>query len=137
LRTYYCTPTINFIVLVFCALFLFGCDQTTAKKPYGAPNEMMITQQTQINYLTVHYYALRTCMICHENRTGPYFPTYETLVSNITEVKNAITGNEMPPRGDRFSSLDACQKLVLNTWVTAGMPLEGGPTLGAPSNACY
>jgi hypothetical protein len=126
-------PIISLILLVT----LSGCGDTTAKKPYGQPTDMVIDAQTKVNYLTVHYFALRTCMMCHQDRLGPFFPTYETLKANIGKVSDAIVGDDMPPVGARFNALTACQKLVLSHWIADGLPIEGGTTLGASGNACY
>lgn len=117
-------------------IFLIGCDEGIKKK-FGEPPNLEITSETEIDYLTVYYYALPACMRCHIDTQSPNLSTYKSLVSKIGAVQNTILTGEMPPAGNGYEALSACQKLVLNTWISRGMPIENGISLGAAGNACY
>lgn len=129
MRTFFCMAITSF--------FLVGCGQRSQKKPFGVPGDMKITSATTADYITVHYYALRYCMNCHRDRVHPIFSDYYSLKESAQEIKDQITSDNMPPQEDGYSALTACQKLIFNTWLDAGMPKSGGPTLGAAGNACY
>lgn len=128
------TTIYKFSFILF--IVLLGCDEGTKQK-FGEPPNFQITQDTQIDYLTVYYYSLPACMKCHIDTESPNLSSYKSLVSKIDSVQHTIVTGEMPPTGNGYSSLSACQKLVLNTWITRGMPAENGTNLGAPGNACY
>lgn len=132
------TPIFSFAAVAAAAVFLvLGCGSRTQKKPYGAPTDMTIDSTTTIDFLNVYYYSLRTCVRCHRDRINPDLSTYDAIKSNIVEIQEQISGNQMPPEDDGYDHLTACQKLVLNSWINAGLPKKNGSTLGAPGNACY
>ena len=127
--------TIYKLSFVLC-LFLLGCDKGIKQK-FGEPPNFRITSETEINYLTVYYFALPACMKCHIDSQRPNLSTYKSLVSEIDEVQDQISSGSMPPTENGFLPLSTCQQLVLTTWVSRGMPAKGGTSLGAPGNACY
>lgn len=118
------------------SIALLGCDEGIKQK-FGEPPNFQITSETQIDYLTVYYYSLPACMKCHIDTQSPNLSTYKSLVSKIGAVRYTINTGEMPPSGNGYLALSACQKLVLDTWVARGMPIDEGTSLGAPGNACY
>lgn len=130
-------PIFKYLGLFFALIFFLGCDNREEKKLYGEPTDMTINEQTEINYLNVHYFSLRTCVRCHQDRLSPDLSTFASLKTSISSVQREVNNGEMPPSEDGYDELTACQKLVLTTWVNAGMPKTGGPTLGASPNACY
>lgn len=134
MRMLWFTTTCSSLVVV--ASFLIGCDQGT-KKEFGEPPNFQITSETKIDYLTVYYYSLPSCLKCHVDVQGPNLSTYESLVSEVGSVKYVIDTGEMPPRGNEYQELSDCQKLVMDTWIARGMPAKGGTSLGAPGNDCY
>jgi hypothetical protein len=123
------------LIFATCAC-LVGCDKGT-KKNFGEPPNFQITSNTEINYLTVYYYALPACARCHIDAQSPNLSTYKSLTSEIESVQDRIASNDMPPSDQGYEPLSACQKLVLSTWISRGMPTKGGSNLGAPGNACY
>ncbi len=123
--------------LILILLVSGACGNSIQKKNYGVPPNFVIDAATTIDYLTVYYYSLSTCVKCHRDRVAPEISTYETLVNHISDVQSVVAGGEMPPTGDGYASLTACQLLVLNTWVNRGMPKSGGSSLGTSGNACY
>lgn len=135
MRTLWSTITYSFLFAT-CLSFVACSDQGTKKK-FGEPPNFQITAETEINYLTVYYFALPACMKCHIDVQGPNLSSYESLVSKIGEVQDVINAGEMPPTGDGYDLLTNCQKLVLSTWISRGMPTKGGTSLGASGNACY
>lgn len=127
--------TIYKFSFILC-LALLGCDKGTKEK-FGEPPNFQITSDSEIDYLTVYYYSLAACMKCHIDTQPPNLSTYKSLASKIEKVQYTINTGEMPPTGNGYYALSACQKLVLSTWVARGMPVKDGATLGAPGNACY
>ena len=121
--------------LVFC-VGLLGCDRGI-KKNFSEPPNIKITADTEIDYLTVHYYSLAACQRCHMDTQKPNLSTYKALTAEIDSVSDEIHSGDMPPEEAGFEPLSACQELVLDTWVSRGMPVKNGTNLGAPGNVCY
>ena len=129
MRTFYC--------MLITSAVLTACGVRSQKKPYAEPTDMKITSATRVDYPTVHYFAIRYCLNCHRDRVRPVFSDYYSLYEHAQEINDQISANAMPPQGDGYSPLSACQKLIFMTWLNAGKPKDGGPTLGAAGNACY
>jgi hypothetical protein len=134
MRTSWLT-TISKISFILC-IGLLGCDKGIKQK-FGEPPNFTITTETGIDYLTVYYFSLSACMKCHIDTQSPNLSTSKALVSEIESVQDTVNDGEMPPSESGYSSLSACQKLVLDTWVSRGMPAKDGTNLGAAGNACY
>jgi hypothetical protein len=134
MRTSWLTTIYKFS-FVLC-IGLLGCDKGVKQK-FGEPPNFQITADSEIDYLTVYYYSLSACMKCHIDSQTPNLSTYKSLVAKIGSVQDTINTGEMPPTGDGYLGLSACQKLVLDTWVSRGMPVKDGTSLGASGNACY
>lgn len=135
MRTSCCTAIINLLLVLLMGSI--GCEERTLHSNYGAPQDMVIDANFKADFLNVQYYALRTCFKCHDNRIPPNLGSYKDLTANMSEVLEEVSVGEMPPSADGYEPLNSCQLLVLNKWVSSGMPKRDGPTLGAPGNACY
>ena len=134
MRTSWLTTICKFSFVL--SIGLVGCDRGI-KKNFAEPPNIKITSQTEIDYLTVYYYSLPSCVRCHMDTQKPDLSTYKSLKAEIDSVQELVSAGEMPPEEAGFEPLSACQEFVLDTWVSRGMPVKNGTNLGAPGNVCY
>jgi hypothetical protein len=123
------------ITILALALALSACNSNPFGKPDGDPTAspeapapappkdntgegedggaQQPPPEPQVNFQIIKSQVLNSCVGCHAR-----FQSYETVVSELSSIEEAVRDNRMPPRGPLRVDI----KDILFKWIQLGAP---------------